>query len=319
MTDTNNCRMHERVYPVVNELVLVKVASISEIGVYAKLVEYNNIEGLILLSELSRRRIRSIGKIISVGRVEVVVVVRVDSTKGYIDLSKKRVEADDIVETQNAHQKIKAVHSIMRHVAEKTQAPLLSLYETWGWDLYRRFGHAHEAFKKLSIQVFNQEAENLLAVYNLDTQTKDCLIDIVKRRFAMQPGRIRADLIMSCFSSFGIDGIIAGIRAAESCSTSRVHIKIRLVSPPSYVMLSTVLDTPEGIAVMEQACSRLREVLSEHGGELIIKTPPRAIDDHDDEELAAKMVQAQKELGELGECFPLRPPAQAKEIEEGSA
>ena len=40
--------------------------------------------GMILLTELSRRRIRSINKLIRVGRNEVVVVVRVDRDKGEI-------------------------------------------------------------------------------------------------------------------------------------------------------------------------------------------------------------------------------------------
>lgn len=45
-------------------------------------LEYDNIEGMILLSELSRRRIRSVQKLIRVGRNEVVVVMRVDPDKG---------------------------------------------------------------------------------------------------------------------------------------------------------------------------------------------------------------------------------------------
>ena len=38
--------------------------------------------GMILLSELSRRRIRSIQKLIRIGRNEVVIVLRVDKEKG---------------------------------------------------------------------------------------------------------------------------------------------------------------------------------------------------------------------------------------------
>lgn len=37
-------------------------------GAYVSLLEYGNIEGMILLSELSRRRIRSVQKLIKVGR-----------------------------------------------------------------------------------------------------------------------------------------------------------------------------------------------------------------------------------------------------------
>ena len=53
-------------------------------GAYVKLLEYDNIDGMILLSELSRRRIRSIQKLIRVGRNEVVVVLRVDKEKGML-------------------------------------------------------------------------------------------------------------------------------------------------------------------------------------------------------------------------------------------
>lgn len=77
-----SCRMYEQKYPEVDDLVVVKVKQIAEMGAYVSLLEYNNIEGMILLSELSRRRIRSINKLIRVGRNEVVVVLRVDKEKG---------------------------------------------------------------------------------------------------------------------------------------------------------------------------------------------------------------------------------------------
>jgi translation initiation factor 2 subunit 1 len=65
-------------------------------GAYVSLLEYGGIEGMILLSELSRRRIRSVQKLIKVGRQEPVMVLRVDKEKGYIDLSKRRVSPEDV-------------------------------------------------------------------------------------------------------------------------------------------------------------------------------------------------------------------------------
>lgn len=50
-------------------------------------LEYDGIEGMILLSELSRRRIRSVQKLIREGRNEVVVVMRVDPDKGGLGVS----------------------------------------------------------------------------------------------------------------------------------------------------------------------------------------------------------------------------------------
>ncbi|KAF9788446.1 eukaryotic translation initiation factor 2 subunit alpha [Thelephora terrestris] len=112
-------RYYEQRYPEVDELVMVQVRQIAEMGAYVKLLEYDNIEGMILLSELSRRRIRSIQKLIRVGRNEVVVVLRVDKEKGYIDLSKRRVSAEDITKCEERYMKSKTVASIMRHVASK--------------------------------------------------------------------------------------------------------------------------------------------------------------------------------------------------------
>ena len=75
------CSMYEERFPEVDDVVMVQVKSIAEMGAYVTLLEYNNIEGMILLSELSRRRIRSISKLIKVGRQEPVMVLRVDKEK----------------------------------------------------------------------------------------------------------------------------------------------------------------------------------------------------------------------------------------------
>jgi len=80
-----SCRFYKEKYPEVEDVVMVNVRSIAEMGAYVHLLEYNNIEGMILLSELSRRRIRSINKLIRVGKTEPVVVIRVDKEKGKLN------------------------------------------------------------------------------------------------------------------------------------------------------------------------------------------------------------------------------------------
>ncbi len=102
---------------------------------------------MILLSELSRRRIRSINRLVRVNRTEVVMVIRVDKEKGYIDLSKRRVDPEDVVKCEERFNKAKAVHSVLRYVAESANRSLESLYETIGWPLYKKYGHAYDAFK----------------------------------------------------------------------------------------------------------------------------------------------------------------------------
>ena len=80
------CRFYENKFPEVEEVVIVNVTDIGEMGAYVTLLEYDNIGGLILLSELSRRRIRSINKLVRVNRTEIVMVIRVDKEKGRLQL-----------------------------------------------------------------------------------------------------------------------------------------------------------------------------------------------------------------------------------------
>merc|ERR1711920_173085 len=104
-----NFRMYESPFPEIDDVVMVQVRSIAEMGAYVSLLEYNNIEGMILLSELSRRRIRSINKLIRVGKNESVMVLRVDKEKGYIDLSKRRVSTEEITKCEEKYNKSKQV------------------------------------------------------------------------------------------------------------------------------------------------------------------------------------------------------------------
>lgn len=51
---------YEHKVPEVDELVMARVNSIDEMGVLCQLLEYNNLEGFLPLSELSRKRMRSV-------------------------------------------------------------------------------------------------------------------------------------------------------------------------------------------------------------------------------------------------------------------
>jgi len=286
--------MYESQFPEVDDFVLVQVKYVAEMGAYVELLEYNNIEGMILLSELSRRRIRSINKLIRVGRTEVVLVLRVDKEKGYIDLSKRRVAPEDIVRCEERFNKSKAVHSIMRHVSETCRVRLQDLYEQFGWDLYKRFGHAHDAFKLMVT-----EGDRVLAPYNIDPVVKESLIRNIQRRMTPQAIKIRADIEISCFSEEGIDAVRDALRAGEAVSTPDCQAKIRLLAPPLYVMMTTTMDKDAGIALLEKAIKEIDRVIKQKGGDMQVKSAPRSVSEKDDKLLRDLMEDLEKQNMEV--------------------
>merc|ERR1719210_611774 len=127
-------RFYEAEFPEIDELVVVKVEKVDDkMGAYVTLLEYGNKEGMINLSEISKRRIRSMTKLLRVGSQEVCMVVSVDEEKGYINLSKKRVVNEDIPKKNEAFARAKAVHGIMQHVSSSNKVGIEDLCQKISW------------------------------------------------------------------------------------------------------------------------------------------------------------------------------------------
>ncbi|XP_068648713.1 eukaryotic translation initiation factor 2 subunit alpha homolog isoform X1 [Aristolochia californica] len=306
-TNTPNleCRMYEAKYPEVDMAVMIQVKNIADMGAYVSLLEYNNIEGMILFSELSRRRIRSVSSLIKVGRQEPVMVLRVDKEKGYIDLSKRRVSEEDIQTCEERYNKSKLVHSIMRHVAETMQLDLEDLYIHVGWPLYRKYGHAFEAFKLIvtdrdsvlnsltrEVKEVGPDGQEVIKVVPAMTEeVKDALIKNIRRRMTPQPLKIRADIEMKCFQFDGVLHIKEAMRKAEAAGNNDCPVKIKLVAPPLYVLTTQTLDKEQGISVLNNAIKACTEEIERHKGKLVLKEAPRAVSERDDKLLAEHMAK----------------------------
>ncbi|KAL3652256.1 hypothetical protein CASFOL_001937 [Castilleja foliolosa] len=307
------CRMYEAKYPEVDHAVMIQVKSMADSGAYVSLLEYNNIEGMILFSELSRRRIRSISSLIKVGRIEPVMVLRVDKEKGYIDLSKRRVSEEEIQGCEERFNKSKLVHSIMRHVAETLKLDLEDLYIHVGWPLYRKYGHAFEAFKLIvtdpdsvldsltrevkEISPDGQEVTKLAPA--ITDEVKDSLVKNIRRRMTPQPLKIRADIEMKCFQFDGVLHIKEAMRKAEAAGNADCPVKIKLVAPPAYVLNTQTLDKEQGIAILNKAIEACAEEIERHKGKLTVKEAARAVSEREDKLLAEHMAKLSRENEEI--------------------
>lgn len=285
--DNLESRFYENKFPEIESVVMVNVRNIADMGAYVSLMEYNNIEGMILLSELSRRRIRSIHKLIRVNRNEVVMVLRVDKEKGYIDLSKRRVAPEDVAACEDRFNKAKAVHGVLRHLAERRKFYLEDLYEKIGWPLYRKFGHAYDAFK-IAISE-DKNAGDPFADLDVPEDVIEELRTYILRRLAPQPIKIRSDIEVSCFTYEGIDAIREALFAGMAKGSEQYPIRIKLIAPPIYVLSTTTLEKEAGIALLNDSIQAIRENITAKGGKIDVKMAPKAVSIKEETELQAMM------------------------------
>jgi len=205
---------------------------------------------MILLSELSRRRIRSINKVVRVNRTEACVVIRVDKEKGYIDLSKSRIMAGDIEKCEERFNKAKLVHSVLRQVADSRKQPLESMYQSIGWPLYKKYGHAYDAFK-IALSVENDE--DIFQGLNVAEDIQQEITTNIKRNMAPQPVKIRADIEVTCFTYEGVDAIKEALLKGESLGTAEFPVKIKLIAPPIFVVTCMTLDKDLGVELLNKS------------------------------------------------------------------
>jgi len=246
---------------------------------------------------VSRRRIRSINKLIRVGKQEVCMVLRVDREKGYIDLSKRRVSPEDVQKCDERFNRSKAVHSIVRHVSEVEHVEMEALYRQTAWPLYEKFGHAYEAFRAAITDpdtIFSEENMPGLAA-----SLKDTMLDNIKKRLTPTAVKIRADIEVTCFEYEGINAIKRALLKGEEMGNEDIPIKIKLVAPPLYVLLASALDKDKGIKLLNDAIEEMTASIKSEKGDLQVKVASRAVDERDDKLLSSLMSTLEEQNREV--------------------
>jgi translation initiation factor 2 subunit 1 len=277
-----DCRYYHKELPEVEDIVLVQVKSLSDVGAYVTLLEYGKLEGMIQISEMSNRRIRSISKLTRVGNVEVCLVLRVDADRGYIDLSKKRIHAEDDLKARDAFGKAKLVHGIMRHVATITGKDLATICTLISWKLYKELGPL-KAYDALRRMVHENNNEIVLSVCGDDLRNNsdvvEALVVAAGRKLTPHEVRVRAVFDLQCYSADGITAIKEAVSAVKTDS-----LIIRVISAPQFLIETSGIGKELCVSKLEEALGKIKNEMEKRGAIYRLRSPPDVIGE-DEEEL----------------------------------
>lgn len=124
-----HCRFYENEFPEVGTVVVCEITSVDQAaGAYVALLEYDNKEGMIMANECSNKKIKNLSWLLKIGKREPVLVTKVDKS-GFIDLSRKRVRAEDIKECEDRYNRALKVNNIAKQSAYSLGVELIEIYE----------------------------------------------------------------------------------------------------------------------------------------------------------------------------------------------
>lgn len=295
-------RFYPSLFPEVDEIVMIKVKNITDIGVYVYLLEYNNLMGLILFSDLSRRRVRHINNVVREGTNEVAMVIRVDVEKGYIDLSKKNVTSEEVQECEERFAKSKLVHSIVCDLcfAEKkyTEQYMQSLYETIIWPLFSFYGHADKAFSlyiKNNVDIFEK--------IPLSTEKKEALLKCINKRYQIKPFVIRSHIQLNCYTYEGINAIkkalFCGLEYGNRMIDESNQLQIKLLVSPFYSITLYTYDKTKGAEIIKNIMNEIKKCIDENKGSFLIEKDVYLVDEKEDDKLKQLLEKINKEESDI--------------------
>ncbi len=111
------------IYPEIGDLVVATVTRVEDYGAYVKLDEFNGIEGLVHISEISTTWVRNIRDHAREGQKLVLKVLRVNPQRNQIDLSLRRVTGREKSEKMLEWKKERKAESILKTAGDKLQKP----------------------------------------------------------------------------------------------------------------------------------------------------------------------------------------------------
>ncbi len=135
----------KRGLPIPGEVVVAKIVKINPNSVFAKLDEYENIEGMIHISEVSSGWIKDIRNFVKMNETVIAKVMKAED-EHHISLSLKRVDQKQINNKTKEHRLNQRAEKMLELAAKKLGTTLDIAYEEVGYLIQEVFGSLYEGF-----------------------------------------------------------------------------------------------------------------------------------------------------------------------------
>ncbi|NJD99069.1 translation initiation factor IF-2 subunit alpha [Thermococcus sp. LS1] len=250
-------------YPEEGEFVIATVKSIHPYGAFLKLDEYPGKEGFMHISEVASTWVKNIRDYVKEGQKVVAKVIRVDPSKGHIDLSLKRVNQQQRKAKLQEYKRAQKAENLLKMAAEKLGKDFeMAWWEVWV-PLEEEYGEVYAAFE--------DAAQNGIEVLKgiIPDEWLEPLNEIVQNYVEVPTVTIDAEFEITVPKPNGIEIIKeALIRARDRVNEDKdIEVKFTYQGAPRYRIDITAPDYYKAEEVLEDIAEEILRVIKQAGGE----------------------------------------------------
>jgi translation initiation factor 2 subunit 1 len=199
-------KKHE--FPDEGELVMCTVTKVQYHSVFVNLDEYDK-GGMIHISEVSPGRIRNIRDFVKEGKKVVCLVLRVNTEKGHIDLSLRRVNEGQKRAKVEEIKKEQMAEKIIEFIAKKLDKDVKDLYKEVSEKLLTKYDSLYACFEEAGAK------SGLLEKLGLEKKLANDLEEAIKQRIKPAEVKIEGRLKLVSYEPDGIEIIKSTLKKAK--------------------------------------------------------------------------------------------------------
>lgn len=248
-------------WPDHGQLVVGKVDSIENFGVFIDLEEYEEKQGLVHVSEVASGWIKNIRDHVREDQTVVCKVIEVDESSQQIDLSIKDVndhQRQEAIQHWKNEQKADNWMGIAFGDDQSTED-----YSRVANELLDEFGNLYEAFEQAAIR-----GHEVLDETELTEEERDAIVTTARENVSVPFVSVTGYVDLQCGGPTGVDVIKDALHEAEGNGSvpEDVELSVRYVGSPEYRIRVKAPNYKIAERELEESAERATIYVEEHGG-----------------------------------------------------
>jgi translation initiation factor 2 subunit 1 len=252
-----------RAFPEVGELVVATVTRITDYGAYASLDEYEGIDGLLHISEISSGWVKSIRDHVHEKEKTVLKVLRVDPRKIQVDLSLRRVNAKEKQIKLLQWKKYRKAEFTLGIVSEKLGVDPKIFVPEMVKKLEDKYDSAYAGLEALI-----EKGEELASRLKIPPDWAAATIEVAKQEIKISLVKIKGSLRLTSIEPDGV-GLIKNVLMKSKAlkKPRKVKVAIYTIGAPKYGVEVTAKNYKEAEKTLKQIGEFAVKEIKAHGGE----------------------------------------------------
>lgn len=246
-------------WPSEGELVICNVKNVRDFGAFVDLEEYEGKEGFIHISEISSGWVKRIRNHIHEDQKRVCKVLKVNRSKGHIDLSLKQVNEHQRREKIQSWKNHKKAEKLLGLLGEEIGMSLDECYDSFGYKLIEEYGGIYQAFEECTVD------PDTLKNHDFEGDWVEKFTRIAQDNISPPYVSISGIIELTSKGADGLDDIKYALDVLEDTKESKVDVNY--LAAPKYRIDIRSLDYKTAEEDFENASKEVIKRIKDRGGE----------------------------------------------------